>query len=79
MEGMHPFGQIMEVLPVPIPFQIFVIRIVRLSFIQFFSYPQTPLGRVQPPFLFRQPADPSGSRIICTISAQYLMNLRDEG
>ena len=43
IEGVHPFGEVMIVLAVPVPFQTFVERVGRCSFVQFLADPEPPL------------------------------------
>ena len=55
VEGLHPFGQIMEVLSVPVPFQLLVVRLAYPTLGQRLAYPQSPEGGVSRTFLFPRP------------------------
>ena len=47
IEGVHPFGQIMEVLAVPLPFQPLVQGLIRAAFRLLFADPQPTASRVE--------------------------------
>ncbi len=75
IEGVHPLGQVMVVLPVPIPLQALVKGFAELAFIQLLTDPQAPHGRVQPAFLLIEAADPSTSRVIIAVPTENAMHL----
>ena len=77
VEGLHPFGQIVEVLSVPVPFQLLVVRFAFPTLGQGLAYPQSPDGGVSRSFLFPQAADPAGPDVIRPVPAEYLMDLGD--
>ena len=68
----------MVVLAVPVPFLLFVERLVSPALGQGFSDPQAPGSRVQPGFRQLKTADPAGPRVIVTVPAQRVVYLADE-
>ena len=69
VEGMHPFGQIVVILPVSVPFQILVKRLVRSAFIQRLADTQAPAGGMLFSFFSTQTADPAGPGVILPVPA----------
>ena len=78
VEGVHPLGQVMEVLTVPVPFRPLVGGLTRLPFVQLLADPQPTGGRVPLPLLFAQAAEPAGPRVIGAVPAEDVMHLVDE-
>jgi hypothetical protein len=74
---MHPFGQIMKILTIPVPFQAFVSRVITLTLVELFADPQTPSRGMQSTLFLIQTADPSGSGVVFTVTAEKMMNLID--
>jgi hypothetical protein len=75
---MHPFREIMIVLPIPVPFQIFVKRDGGPTLLQLFAYPQSPSGRVLPSLFLIEAADPAGPRVVSAVAAEDVVDLIDE-
>ena len=74
-EGVHPFGEVMEILTVPIPLQTLVDRFVDIAFLERFADPQTASRRVVPPPLIVESADPPVARVVIAILPQHGMDL----
>jgi hypothetical protein len=75
---MHPLGQVVEVLPVSLPFQGGVIELVGGSLIQCFADPQTASGGVPLAPLLLQPADPTATGVVLPVFPQHTMDLIDQ-
>jgi hypothetical protein len=71
-ERMHPLGQIMEVLAIPIPFQPFIQRFIGVAFLKRFADPQAARCRMMAPSLFIKSADPSAAAVVLAISPEDL-------
>jgi hypothetical protein len=78
VQRVHPLGQVVEVLAVPVPLQLLVKGLGDASLGERLADSQTASSRVSLAFLFTEPADPSGSRIIGTIDSKHVMHLVDQ-
>ena len=79
VERVHPLREVVVVLAVLVPFQTLIGRLVGLTFVQLFSDPQAPSGRVQLTLLLIQAADPAASWIIVAVPTEGMMHLIDQG
>jgi hypothetical protein len=86
-KGMHPFGEIMEILTVPIPFQPFVVPIPFQPFVDRFigsalserlTDPETTQRWLVAPSFIIESADPASAQIILTITPQHPVHLIDQ-
>ena len=77
-QGMDPLGQIMEILPVPVPFALRVEGFLRPPFIQFLADAQPAGQGVAAAFLFTQTADPALPGAFRTVTGQHMVNLIDQ-
>src|SRR5271169_756913 len=77
-EGMHPFGQIMKILAIPIPFQPLVNRFTGSAFLERFADPETTCGRMLARGFVIEPADPPAAQVIVAIPSQHAMHLIDQ-
>ena len=78
VERVHPLGQVMVVLPVLVPLQTLIGRLVGPAFVQLLSDAQTPHGRMALPLLLIKAADPAVSGVVITVPAQGVMHLAYE-
>ena len=62
VEGVHPLGQVVEVLAVPVPLEPLVERLPGTSLRQRLADAQTAAGRMGLALPLAQPADPAGAR-----------------
>jgi hypothetical protein len=75
IERMHPFRQVMVILPVLVPLQGIIRRFAGLAFVQLFSYTQAAFCRVKLSLLFVKTAYPTGSWVIRPMPAKAVMDL----
>ena len=75
IEGVHPAGQIVEILPVTIPFPAFVIGFVRSPFRERLADPQATGRGMTLAIVLVQPADPALARIVVGKAPQHVMDL----
>jgi hypothetical protein len=75
---MHPFGQIVEVLPVALPFELIVEGLVDAALRELFANTKAARRGVLLPCRFFEPAQPSGARIVGAMLAQGVVHLIDE-
>jgi len=75
---MHPLGEVVVVLPVPVPLQTLVKRFFGAALGEGLPDPQSPAGRVQGAFAAAQAADPAGPMVIASVTAEDAMHLIDE-
>jgi len=75
---MHPFCQVVVVLPIPVPFEPLIERFARHAFVQFFPNPEAPNGRMQFALLLMQAADPAFPRVVFTVPAEDMVHLVDK-
>lgn len=78
MQGVHPFGQIMEILTVAVIFQLIVFGLVGQSFRQLLAYPQAAAGGMFLAFGFIKAAYPSAPAIVLAVTAEHMVNLVDK-
>lgn len=78
VQGVHPFGQVMEILAVPIPFGPIIKWLCSPPFGSLLSDAESASGGMMLSFGFVQAADPSGPRVVFPVFAQHLMDLIDE-
>ncbi len=78
VERMHPLRQVMEILPVAVPFQALVERLVLSAFGKLLSDPQAPFCRVHLTFLSGKAADPAGPRVVVPVTAKDVVHLVNE-
>jgi hypothetical protein len=75
---MHPLCEVVKVLAVLLPFQLFIKRFARLSFAHSLADPEA-AGRGVPPALsLVEPADPAFARIVFTVLSKNVMHLVDK-
>ncbi len=77
-KSMHPFGQVMVVLPVPLPFQPVIKEIVGPAFIQFLTDPEPACGWVPSALRLTEAAYPARTWIIGAVPAKDVVDLIDE-
>ena len=75
---MHPLCQVMEILPVAVPFEFLVPCIPRRPLGQRFSDPETAGCRMLFGLFRREPANPAGMEITAPVAAQGVVNLINE-
>jgi hypothetical protein len=78
MQGMHPFGEIVEILAVLLPLQLPVTCFFGPPLGQLLADPQPAHGWVGAALRFPKTADPSGPGIVAAMSAKYLVDLIDQ-
>jgi hypothetical protein len=77
-KGMHPFGEIMEILTVPIPLQPFVDRFIGTALPKRLTDPETTQRWVVTPSLVIESADPASAQIILKITPEHPVHLIDQ-
>jgi hypothetical protein len=77
-EAVHPFGQIMKILTIAIPFQSLVDWFTNLAFLERLADPQTASGRMTLSGFFIQAADPALTNIVTAITPEHLIHLVDQ-
>src|SRR5512139_2314465 len=77
VEGMHPFCQVVVVLPVLVPFKPLIERFPRHPFLLLLPDPETPDCRMQFTLLFTKTADPALPLVITSVPAEEMVNLVD--
>src|SRR4030042_4984164 len=75
---MHPFRQVMIILPILVPLQAFVKGITKSPFVQFLTDPQSSLDGVLPSLLFIEAAYPASPWVVFAVAAECLVNLIHE-
>jgi len=75
---MHPFGQIVVVLSVPVPFQSLIAGLLRSALVELLADSEPPGSRVLSARLLIKTADPPGPRIVRPVPPQYMMDLIDQ-
>jgi hypothetical protein len=78
VKGVHPLGQVMVVLSVPVPFQPLVGGIERPAFVQLLSDPKASDGRVHLALFLIEAADPAASRVVVSVTTEDAMDLINE-
>ena len=78
VKRVHPLGQIMEVLAVPVPFHTFVVRFGGAAFLELLTDSQTADCGMLLAFRLVQPADPPGLGVVPTSPAEGVMDLIHE-
>ena len=77
-ESVHPFGEIVEILTVPIPLEVLVERLGDIALPERFADPQAAGRRMAPSALFVESADPPMTLGVDAISPQHRMDLIDQ-
>ncbi|MDH3739988.1 MAG: hypothetical protein OER56_00185 [Hyphomicrobiales bacterium] len=75
---MYPFCQVVIILAVALPFEMFVKRFVWFSFAQLLAYPQAANGWVSFARNSFQATDPALARVVAAMLAKGLMHLVDK-
>jgi hypothetical protein len=78
IEGVHPFGQVVVVLAIPLPLHPFVEGLSRPALVQFLADPQPADRRVPPSLLLVEAADPAGARVVVAVPAEDGVYLVDQ-
>src|SRR5205823_3854363 len=78
IEGVHPLGQVVEVLAVPVPLELLVERLVRAALRQLLADPQTALRGMGRARLLAEPADPTAARIVGAMFPERVMDPVDQ-
>ena len=78
VEGMHPLGQVVEVLAVAVPLQALVEGLAGTPLRQAFTDAQPAPGWMPFTLVFTQSADPPRAPVIVPMPAQGVMNLVDQ-
>jgi hypothetical protein len=78
VEGVHPLGQVVEILAVTIPFQSFIVGLFRVALGQIFADPKPTSSWMEFTLMLAQTGNPPGSRIVDAMSTQRVMNLIDK-
>ena len=76
-QGVHPFGQIVKILTVPIPLQSFINDLIGTALFQRLADPETAQCRVAASRLLIEAADPALTTLIMAKTAKNQMNLFD--
>jgi len=74
----HPFGEVVIILPVTIPFKLLIKGIIGAPVVHFLANPQSPHSGVQFPFLLIEAADPALSPVVVTVPSKNVMDPIDK-
>jgi hypothetical protein len=75
---MHPLRQVVVVLPVLVPFQALIWRLVGLALVQSLPDPKAPGCRMPLSFQIVEAADPALSRVIIAVPTKGVVHLVNE-
>jgi len=78
IESMHPFGQVMVILPILIPFQTLIRRLIWLALIQLLSNAKTTYCWMLFTLLRIEATDPALSWVVTSVFAEEVMYLINE-
>src|SRR2546423_1177878 len=78
IERVHPFGQIMEILPIPVPLDALVERSCCSALIERLADAQASLSRMRFSFRFGEPTDPAPGRAARAMATEDAMHAIDE-
>jgi hypothetical protein len=77
-KGMHPLGEIVEILTVPVPLQLCVDDFIGTAFSESLADPETAQRGVGASYLVIESADPAFTNILTAIAPQHPMSLIDQ-
>ena len=78
IQGVHPLGQVVEVLAVAVPLQAFIEGLIGTAFRKLFADAQPGSGWMRLALLVAEPTEPTVTRVTIPMSPQRLMDLIDQ-
>ncbi len=78
VEGVHPAGQVVEVLAVAVPFEALVERLAFAALGQLLADAQAAAGRVLFALRVREAAQPAGARVVGAVAAEHVVHPVDQ-
>src|SRR2546423_6665717 len=78
IELVHPFGQIMEILPIPVPLDALSKRVCYSALIERLADAQASLSRMRFCFRCGEPTDPTRGRAVWAMATEGAMHAIDE-